>query len=173
MIVDDRKLIIGSANLNDRSMLGYRDSELALYIEGPDDLQLNVIGNNHSFKVNTDIHQFRCSLFSEHFGLDEETVRDPTSSMFWKSALNVAHYNTKFYEKVFNVYPTNSYYTWKDFLENSQNNDKIIDLDLFKRCQKNVKGHAVMYPFEFLKKEKLKLAARNTHLQVVPVRALF
>lgn len=33
MIVDDRKLIIGSANINDRSMLGYRDSELALVAE--------------------------------------------------------------------------------------------------------------------------------------------
>jgi phospholipase D1/2 len=173
MIVDDRKLIIGSANLNDRSMLGYRDSELALSIEGPDDLQLNVIGSSHTFKVNNDIHQFRCNLFTEHFGLDEETVRDPVSQMFWKSALNAAHYNTVFYEKVFNVYPTNSYHSWKDFLENSQGKGEVRDPELFKRCHKNVKGHVVLYPYEFLKNEKLKLAARNTHLQVVPVRALF
>lgn len=33
MIVDDRKVIIGSANINDRSMLGTRDSELAVLIE--------------------------------------------------------------------------------------------------------------------------------------------
>lgn len=33
MIVDDKKMIIGSANINDRSMLGKRDSELALLIE--------------------------------------------------------------------------------------------------------------------------------------------
>lgn len=30
MIVDDTKLILGSANLNDRSLLGSRDSEVAL-----------------------------------------------------------------------------------------------------------------------------------------------
>jgi phospholipase D1/2 len=30
MIIDDIKTIIGSANINDRSMLGYRDSELAV-----------------------------------------------------------------------------------------------------------------------------------------------
>ena len=34
MIVDDTKVILGSANINDRSMLGDRDSELAILIEG-------------------------------------------------------------------------------------------------------------------------------------------
>lgn len=33
MIVDDNTVIIGSANINDRSMLGKRDSELAVMIE--------------------------------------------------------------------------------------------------------------------------------------------
>lgn len=30
MIIDDRKVIIGSANINDRSLLGNRDSEIAV-----------------------------------------------------------------------------------------------------------------------------------------------
>ncbi len=30
MIVDDDKVILGSANINDRSMLGNRDSEIAV-----------------------------------------------------------------------------------------------------------------------------------------------
>ncbi|CAH2272671.1 phospholipase D2 isoform X1 [Pelobates cultripes] len=33
LIVDDRKVIIGSANINDRSMMGKRDSELAVIVE--------------------------------------------------------------------------------------------------------------------------------------------
>lgn len=33
MIVDDKRCIIGSANINDRSLLGSRDSELACIIE--------------------------------------------------------------------------------------------------------------------------------------------
>ena len=33
MIVDDNKMIIGSANINDRSMNGNRDSELAVIIQ--------------------------------------------------------------------------------------------------------------------------------------------
>ena len=32
MIVDDKKLIIGSANINDRSLVGDRDSELAIIV---------------------------------------------------------------------------------------------------------------------------------------------
>lgn len=31
MIVDDRATLIGSANINDRSLLGSRDSEVSLY----------------------------------------------------------------------------------------------------------------------------------------------
>lgn len=33
MIVDDKRVIIGSANINDRSLLGSRDSELAIVVE--------------------------------------------------------------------------------------------------------------------------------------------
>ena len=33
LIVDDRRLIIGSANVNDRSLLGNRDTEMAAYVE--------------------------------------------------------------------------------------------------------------------------------------------
>ena len=33
MIVDDEYVIMGSANINDRSMLGDRDSELAVFVE--------------------------------------------------------------------------------------------------------------------------------------------
>lgn len=36
MIVDDRIIIIGSANLNDRSQVGFRDSEIAIVIEDSD-----------------------------------------------------------------------------------------------------------------------------------------
>jgi phospholipase D1/2 len=34
MLVDDRVAVIGSANINDRSMMGDRDSEIAILIEG-------------------------------------------------------------------------------------------------------------------------------------------
>jgi phospholipase D1/2 len=34
MIVDDRQALIGSANINERSMRGNRDSELCLFLNG-------------------------------------------------------------------------------------------------------------------------------------------
>lgn len=33
MIVDDETVVMGSANINDRSMLGARDAEVAIVIE--------------------------------------------------------------------------------------------------------------------------------------------
>lgn len=33
MIVDDKVALIGSANINDRSLMGSRDSEIAVVIE--------------------------------------------------------------------------------------------------------------------------------------------
>ena len=36
LVIDDRVIIVGSANINDRSMIGDRDTELAVRIEGTD-----------------------------------------------------------------------------------------------------------------------------------------
>jgi phospholipase D1/2 len=58
MIVDDKRLIIGSANINDRSLVGDRDSELAIVIE-------NQNGKPGSFSA--EIQKFRVDLFVEHF----------------------------------------------------------------------------------------------------------
>ena len=56
MIVDDERAIIGSANINDRSLLGSRDSELACVIE----------------EKNGNIFDLRARLFDEHFGLSRQ-----------------------------------------------------------------------------------------------------
>lgn len=53
MIVDDRRCIIGSANINDRSLLGDRDSELAIVIEennGDFSKPMNVLEGDRNFK---------------------------------------------------------------------------------------------------------------------------
>jgi phosphatidylserine/phosphatidylglycerophosphate/cardiolipin synthase-like enzyme len=174
MIIDDAKLIMGSANLNDRSMLGYRDSELAILVDGPFNLQINCSNSQKpSFKVNESVYRYRMKIFKEHFGLEEEDLKAPQSPVFWKQALNTASFNTAFYEKVFNAFPTNRYPTWKDFLESTKKPENEFNAKLFAKYNKMIKGHVVLYPFDFLKQEGLKKAARNTALLVVPVRALF
>ena len=63
MIVDDKRCIIGSANINDRSLLGERDSELAIVVEENNG---NIQNSSPYFG---DIFKFRCRIFNEHFGL--------------------------------------------------------------------------------------------------------
>lgn len=50
MIVDDRQVIIGSANINDRSMRGSRDSELCLFVEGK--ALIRMMAGNIAYDIN-------------------------------------------------------------------------------------------------------------------------
>ena len=61
MIVDDRKFIIGSANINDRSMLGTRDSEIAIVWEDLKIAQSMMSGKR--FIVGETPHNFRVDIF--------------------------------------------------------------------------------------------------------------
>ncbi len=69
MIVDDRVVIIGSANINDRSMLGHRDSELAIRIE--DTLHVPTTMAGQQFMVGYLPHTLRMQLMRQHLGEDE------------------------------------------------------------------------------------------------------
>lgn len=61
MIVDDKYLICGSANINDRSMAGDRDSEICLYVEATPNLVIKM--NNIPYKVVDKIHELRIKLW--------------------------------------------------------------------------------------------------------------
>jgi phospholipase D1/2 len=67
MIVDDVWAVIGSANINDRSMLGVRDSEVAIITrdKAPADGKMN--GRNA--RVSSFAQSLRISLWREHLGL--------------------------------------------------------------------------------------------------------
>ena len=81
MIVDDRHVIIGSANINDRSMNGSRDSELAVYIK--DTLKVDILLDSQPFKAYEFAHKLRMNLFQEHFGLPYQQVLDPLDDSFF------------------------------------------------------------------------------------------
>lgn len=65
MIIDDRKVILGSANINDRSMSGGRDSELAVLIEPP--MDINGKMNGYDFLKSNQIMKFRQNCFGSIF----------------------------------------------------------------------------------------------------------
>ena len=74
MIVDDRIAIIGSANINERSMLGSRDSECAAVVRDTDILKSTM--NGKPYMVGRFAHTLRMRLMREHLGLDVDEVMD-------------------------------------------------------------------------------------------------
>ena len=72
MIVDDRHVICGSANLNDRSLLGSRDSEVAALIQDEELFEAHLSGQKVA--VGKYARSLRQKIFRIHLasGLDEE-----------------------------------------------------------------------------------------------------
>jgi len=69
MIVDDRRVIMGSANLNDRSQKGDGDSEIALVVEDQETLQTTM--NGRPYAASKFAATLRRRLYREHLGLME------------------------------------------------------------------------------------------------------
>ncbi|KAI8371715.1 uncharacterized protein BYT42DRAFT_581253 [Radiomyces spectabilis] len=67
MIVDDRIVLMGSANINDRSQLGNRDSEIAMLVEDTEMIPSLIDGKE--CKVAKFAYTLRMQLWKEHLGL--------------------------------------------------------------------------------------------------------
>ncbi|XP_031495239.1 phospholipase D beta 1-like [Nymphaea colorata] len=74
MIVDDEYVILGSANINQRSLDGSRDSEIAMGAYQPQHLR-----GRKSSHPKGQIYGYRMSLWAEHLGVLEECFRHPDS----------------------------------------------------------------------------------------------
>ncbi|GJN05675.1 hypothetical protein PR202_ga23326 [Eleusine coracana subsp. coracana] len=72
MIVDDEYIIIGSANINQRSMDGARDSEIAMGAYQPYYLSTRRPARGQ-------VHGFRMSLWYEHLGMLDDVFQSPES----------------------------------------------------------------------------------------------
>ena len=101
MIVDDRVAIIGSANINERSMLGSRDSECAAIVRDND--MIPSIMNGRPYQVGKFAHDLRMRLMREHLGLDidenaederEEDTFENNMNLYYKS--QISHPFSKF-----------------------------------------------------------------------------
>ena len=161
MIVDDRVAIIGSANINDRSMLGERDSEVAVIVEDVEMIDSKM--NGKPWQVGKFSHTLRCHLHREHLGLlNMETqvaklnVKDPLLDLFITGIFNQANDNTLIYERVFRsrVLPTNQVWNYND-LENWKKQQGLVDIDqkLAEGELEKIRGNIVTFPADFLKDE--------------------
>ncbi|RHY44652.1 hypothetical protein DYB38_011365, partial [Aphanomyces astaci] len=113
-IVDDTTVICGSANINDRSMNGDRDSEIAVVVEDST-FTLGTI-NGRPANQGTLATRLRLQLFQEHLGLDDvSVVADPTSDATWQFLRHRAQANTDLFEQVFRCAPSNKFRSFDCF----------------------------------------------------------
>ncbi|KAL2130596.1 hypothetical protein VTI74DRAFT_6195 [Chaetomium olivicolor] len=81
LIVDDRIVVCGSSNLNDRSQLGYHDSELSIVMEDTRRFECTMDGK--PFQAGWHAATLRRYLWREHLGLlppqDHDASNDPNA----------------------------------------------------------------------------------------------
>ncbi|KAI0134102.1 hypothetical protein BJ170DRAFT_184678 [Xylariales sp. AK1849] len=74
IIVDDRVVLIASANINERSMLGNRDSECGAVVRDTDMVLSTMAGE--PYQVGRFAHSLRMRLMREHLGLDVDEITE-------------------------------------------------------------------------------------------------
>ena len=166
MIVDDTKVLIGSANINDRSLIGKRDSEFAVIIKEQKEFidkrtgKNYVMNGNNNYRANHFAVSFRKSLMAEHLGIspDDPILDDPLSNELHSLIISRAKNNTEIYRDLFGCYP-DDYYTNFKLLKNIKKKRKEEDpkilLQKYNELKNKIAGHIVEFPLLFLKEERL------------------
>uniref|UniRef100_A0A8B9K1V7 Phospholipase n=1 Tax=Astyanax mexicanus TaxID=7994 RepID=A0A8B9K1V7_ASTMX len=158
LIADDSTVIIGSANINDRSMLGKRDSEVAVIFEDTETEKSIMDGQEYQagrFGLNLRLECFRMIL-----GANTDPsidVTDPISDQFYKEVwMTTAARNASIYQKVFRCLPSSDVRT---ILELEGYLAKPgLDKEDPARAQdelKKIRGFLVQFPLYFLSEQNL------------------
>ncbi|PRP77911.1 phospholipase D1 [Planoprotostelium fungivorum] len=161
MIVDDRIAIVTSANINDRSLMGNRDSELGLLIE--DENTITSLMDSRSHVATRFAAGLRRRLWAEHLGFaeDDERLIDPLSSIpLW---ISTAANNTRTFSEVFRNIPGDHIRTLKEF----DQLDETYDGARHSERLESIRGHLVEFPLQFLvdDHDHLKPAGRVHHIR--------
>lgn len=165
MIVDDDYVLLGSANINDRSLKGTRDSEVAIIITD----EVKVLGtiDNEKKEISKIVKDLRIRLMQEHLGLLEEyknndfisneTLDDPLSDILFTGMKTIAANNTVIYRKVFGCYPDDLYTRFKDIkvINGFESNENSEMVEKYKQVKDSIIGNIVEFPLHFLEDEIL------------------
>lgn len=158
LIADDRRYIIGSANINDRSMLGSRDSELAVYVE--DEERVPSIMGGEEYQAGPLTLALRKECFSVLVGAASDpsiNIDDPISDEFFYLVWNEkAKQNADIYDKVFKCLPCDTAQNMREVKEYSSQ-ERLCDTDPEQAAEelKAVRGLLVHFPLKFLCEENL------------------
>ncbi|XP_013089460.2 phospholipase D1-like [Biomphalaria glabrata] len=159
MIVDDDTVIIGSANINDRSLLGNRDSEIAVMFE--DVQKTDVMVNGKKYTAGKFASSLRWTIFREHLGIHNEPdfvdLTDISCDSFYKDVwMRIAAVNTTCFDKVFRCLPTDNVTNFAKMRQYQTvlplaQTDEAEAMKLLNK----VKGYLVLLPLQFLRDENL------------------
>ena len=156
MIVDDEFVIMGSANINDRSLLGKNDSEIAVVID--DDAKIDSILAGENVVVSEFAHTLRVNLFKEFLNnTNEDVLIDPLSDSFTSLWITTAQNNTALFKHIFRCYPDNEIKS----LDQVRTFEKEARLEEYQNLKDGFKGMLVQFPLDFLKNENLKMSIFN------------
>ncbi|KAM3930769.1 phospholipase D1 [Leptodactylus fuscus] len=171
LIADDNTVIIGSANINDRSMMGKRDSEMAVIIQDTETVPSVMDGEAYEagkFALSLRMHCFRLLLGC----LTDPSVniQDPISDKFFKEVwVATTARNTTIFDKVFRCLPSDevqNFFHLSEYLAKS--GLAILDRVKAQEELQRIRGFAVQLPFLFLSGENL-LPSVGTKEAIVPM----
>ncbi|KZZ91156.1 Phospholipase D [Moelleriella libera RCEF 2490] len=186
LIADDRVVICGSSNINDRSQLGDHDSELSIVMEDSRRIQTTMDGK--PFEAGFHAATLRRYLWREHLGMlppqdldakddinaqppnvqpDNDNyeadgsfdfVADPLSDQVWDMWMGQARKNTKIFRNVFHADPD-------DHIKNFDDYDRYLP-------PKGVKAGHVYDQFMPPEEAREKLSQVRGHLVCMPMEFL-
>ncbi|KAM4625647.1 phospholipase D1a [Polymixia lowei] len=158
LIADDNTVIIGSANINDRSMLGKRDSEVAVVVE--DSETVTAVMDGEEYQAGPYALQLRLECFRTILGGHTDTsidLSDPVSDRFYKEVwMTTAGRNATIYEKVFRCLPSSLVRNMSE-LEQYQSKPGLAQSDLAHAQEelRRIRGFLVQFPLDFLSEQNL------------------
>lgn len=113
MIVDDRYVLVGSANINDRSLQGDRDSELAVLISDTAHSYTDLDGTGVAAPTRNFARELRQNAWRKWLGSAAgecaEVLDKPALRSGWEKIQALVKKNAEIYETVFNFIPRDDY----------------------------------------------------------------
>ncbi|XP_064127727.1 phospholipase D2 isoform X1 [Loxodonta africana] len=157
LIADDRTVIIGSANINDRSLLGKRDSELAVLVEDTE-MEPSLM-NGVEYQAGRFALSLRKHCFSMILGASAQPdldLRDPVCDDFFQLWQETAENNANIYEQIFRCLPSNATRSMRALRAYVAVEPlATVSPPLAQSELTKVQGHLVHFPLRFLEDESL------------------